>query len=179
MPRRQIAQAAAPRQAWREPYFWMVWGIPGLTILAGLSTWWIAAQRVDSDVSRDYSAQGMAINRILDREQHARDLGIGATISVSDQGHFSIRLTSNGPLPEAVLLVLTHPVRAELDRRIALAIQPDGSYAAASNTAPEPAPIAASRWTVAVETPQWRLVGQRLPIRTGEPVVLPLVMKPS
>ena len=174
-----IAKASAPRPAWREPYFWMVWGIPGLTIIAGLTTWWIAAQRLDSDVSRDYSAQGLAVNRVLEREQRARELDIGASISVSDQGQFSVSLRSNSPLPEAVLLILTHPVRAELDRRIALAIQPDGSYAAASHTTAEALHTATGRWTLAVESPQWRLVGQSLTLKAGEPVTLPVARKPS
>jgi hypothetical protein len=174
-----IAPAPAARKAWREPYFWMVWSIPGLTIVAGLFTWWIAAQRQDSDVSRDYSAQGLVINRVLEREQRARELDIGASIAVSDQGKFSVRLRSNSPLPEAVLLILTHPVRAELDRRIALAIQPDGSYASASHTTAEALHTATGRWTLAVESPQWRLVGQGLTLKAGEPVALPVARKTS
>ena len=169
-----IAPAPAARKAWREPYFWMVWGIPGLTIVAGLFTWWIAAQRQDSDVSRDYSAQGLVINRVLEREQRARALGISASVLVSDQCQFSLRLKSAGPLPDAVLLIRTHPVRAELDRRIALAIQPDGSYAAAAHMAANALPDSTGLWTVAVESPQWRLVGKRLTLKAGEPVMLPV-----
>ena len=33
----------AVRPPWREPLVWMVWGIPALTVVAGLFTWWIAS----------------------------------------------------------------------------------------------------------------------------------------
>ncbi len=173
MPSHPIDPGPAPRPAWREPYFWMVWGIPGLTIVAGLLTWWIAAQRLDSDVSRDYSAQGLAVNRVLEREQRARELGIGATVSVSDQGQFSVRLQTSSPRPDALMLLLTHPVRAELDRRLPLAIQPDGSYAETAPTVAQALPDPTHRWAVAIESQAWRLAAKRLSLKAGEQVVLP------
>ncbi|MCX7202154.1 MAG: FixH family protein [Burkholderiales bacterium] len=73
----QTASSAPPsntvtRPAWKEPLVWLVVGIPGLTIVAGLVTWWIAAQRADSDVADDHYRRGLAINRVLEREEAAR-----------------------------------------------------------------------------------------------------------
>ena len=175
---------------------WMVVGIPGLTIVAGLVTWWIAAQRADSDVADDHYKRGLAINRVLEREEAARVQGIRAVITAPDSGERSapqVRLQGPALLPEAITVQLTHPVSAAQDRRFALAIQPDGSYrlpvdlprseqraeaaATSAGRAGSPAQSAtwptSGHWTVSVETAQWRLSGQQISLSRGASVSLP------
>jgi hypothetical protein len=149
----------APRPPWREPLVWLVFGIPGLTIVAGFVTWWIAAQRADSNVVEDYYKQGLAINRSLERESHARDRGLVAEVSLHGANDLRVRLSGAGEMPASVTVLLVHPVRAEQDRRLRLDRQPDGSYRTVSPL------VGAGTWGFTVETPDWRLANRRVVLR--------------
>lgn len=203
----QTASSAPPsdtvtRPPWKEPLVWLVVGIPGLTIVAGLVTWWIAAQRADSDVADDHYRRGLAINRVLEREEAARAAGIRAVIlapQADTDRTPQVRLEGRGPLPEVITVQLTHPVHAQEDRRFELFIQPDGSYrtptmpqaddkaaheqrSGAPTVAAHPSGPHAMRsarwpasgqWNLTVETPQWRLAGQHIGLRPGMTLTLP------
>jgi hypothetical protein len=145
---------APPRPAWREPLVWMVWGIPGLTVVAGLFTWWIAAQRADSNVAEDWYKRGMTINRSLERETRAQTLGLTAELRLADEHDLRLRL-DGGAAPASVTVLLTHPVRAEQDRHLSLARQPDGSYRIVSPR------VAAGTWGVSIEAEDWRIATRR------------------
>jgi len=154
------------RPARREPLVWLVVGIPALTVVAGFVTWWIAAQRADSDVADDHYKRGLAINRTLEREQAAQGAGLGARVEVGQDKAIAVRLQANAEtsLPEAVQLVLTHPVQAAQDRRILLLPGADGLYRSA--TAVETQGFE-GHWGLALEGPGWRLSGARLALKTG------------
>jgi hypothetical protein len=150
------------RPAWREPLVWMVVGIPAATIVAGLFTWWIAAQRADSNVAEDWYKRGMAINRSLERESKAQALGLHARLSMPAEHDLRVVLT--GPpaaLPPTVTVTLTHPVRAEQDRKLSLDRQADGAYRTVS---PQVLP---GHWGVAIEAQDWRIAARRITLREG------------
>jgi hypothetical protein len=149
----------APRPPWREPLFWMVWGIPALTIVAGIVTWWIAAQRADSNVAEDYYKRGLAINRSLERDSRAAERGVSARVELLGDHDLRVRLADGGVPPRSVTVLLTHPVRAEQDRRLTLDRQPDGSYRVVSPLA------AAGTWGIAIEADDWRLAARRVLLR--------------
>lgn len=151
------------RPAWREPLVWMVVGIPAATAVAGLFTWWIAAQRADSNVAEDWYKRGMAINRSLERESKAQQLGLTARLSLPDE--HDLRLVLGGPasaLPPTVTVTLTHPVRAEQDRKLSLDRQADGTYRTVS---PQ---VAAGNWGLAIEAQDWRVTARRITLRQGD-----------
>jgi hypothetical protein len=153
-----------PRPPWREPLVWMVFGIPGLTVVAGLFTWWIAAQRADSNVAEDWYKRGVTINRSLERESRAQARGLAATLHLADVHDLRLRLRGEGPLPASVSVLLTHPVRAEQDRRLSLDRQPDGSYRTVS-------PLAgAGHWGLAIEAEDWRIAVRRITLAPGDPI---------
>ncbi|MFZ9406456.1 MAG: FixH family protein [Burkholderiaceae bacterium] len=154
------------RPAHREPLVWLVVGIPALTVVAGLFTWWIAAQRADSDVADDHYKRGLAINRILEREQAAQRAGLGARIEVTDSRGLELRLKAapGTSLPEALQVVLTHPVQASQDRRLLLVPAAGGVYRSMSTievTGFE------GHWGLALEGEGWRLAGARLALQSG------------
>ncbi|MFN9771303.1 MAG: FixH family protein [Burkholderiales bacterium] len=151
-----------PRPPWREPLFWLVWGIPALTVVAGIVTWWIAAQRADSNVAEDWYKRGMAINRSLERESRAQALGLRAELALSGEHDLRLRLDGDtAGLPPAVTVVLTHPVRAEQDRHLTLDRQADGSYRTVS---PQ---VGAGSWTVSIEAQDWRIAARRATLVPG------------
>lgn len=159
------APSTAPRPAWKEPLVWMVWGIPALTVVAGLTTWWIAAQRADSDVADDHYRRGLAVNRVLQREERARMVGVEAEVNLSASAGPGVRLGGLARPPEALVLLLTHPVSKDQDRRVALAIQPDGSYRPQDATSPAQAMPVGGNWNIALEGDDWRLVMQRVSLQ--------------
>lgn len=147
------------RSPWREPLVWMVWGIPALTVVAGLFTWWIAAQRADSNVAEDYYKRGMAINRALERDTRALERGLSAEVALRGEHDLQVRLSGRGALPASVTVLLVHPVRAEQDRRLTLDRQPDGAYRIVS-------PLAGpGAWGLTVEAQDWRLTTRRVVLK--------------
>lgn len=150
------------RPAWREPLVWMVVGIPAATIVAGLVTWWIAAQRADSNVADDWYKRGMAINRSLERESKAQALGLRAELAMPAEN--DLRVVLSGPasaLPPTITVTLTHPVRAEQDRKLSLDRQADGTYRTVS---PQ---VTAGHWGLAIEAQDWRIAARRITLRDG------------
>ena len=154
------------RPGWREPLFWMVWGIPALTIVAGLLTWWIAAQRADSNVAEDWYKRGLTINRSLERETRAQALGLRAELVLAGEHDLRLRLSGDAA-PPSLTVLLTHPIRAEQDRRLTLERQPDGGYRTV-----DPA-VAAGTWGVAIEADDWRLAVRRTTLGPDAPLRVP------
>jgi hypothetical protein len=155
---------ASVRPPWKEPLVWLVVGIPAATVVAGLATWWIAAQRADSNVAEDWYKRGLTINRSLERESRALALGLRAEVSLAGTHDLRVRLEGDGPLPDTIAVVLTHPVRAEQDRRLSLDRQPDGGYRIVS-------PLAgAGHWGLSIEAQDWRIAARRVTLRDGETV---------
>ena len=151
------------RPAWREPLFWLVWGIPALTVVAGLVTWWIAAQRADSNVAEDWYKRGVTINRSLERETRAQALGLRAELTLAAEHDLRLRLDGDAS-PARVSVTLVHPVRAEQDRHLSLDRQPDGSYRIVSPR------VAAGTWGVSVEADDWRIATRRAPLGPDRPL---------
>lgn len=149
------------RPAWREPLVWMVVGIPALTVVAGLFTWWIAAQRADSNVAEDWYKRGVAINRSLERESRAQALGLRAELTLAADNDLRLRLSGDAVLPPTVTVLLTHPVRAEQDRRLSLDRQPDGTYRTVSPL------VASGNWGVSIEAQDWRIAARRVVVQPG------------
>jgi hypothetical protein len=161
----ETPMSAAPldavRPPWREPLVWMVWGIPALTVVAGIFTWWIAAQRADSNVAEDYYKRGMAINRSLERDARALERGLSAEVALRGEHDLQVRLSGAGTPPASITVLLVHPVRAEQDRRLTLDRQADGSYRVVS-------PLAGpGTWGLTVEAEDWRLTTRRAVLQSG------------
>jgi hypothetical protein len=152
-----------PPPAWHEPLVWLVFGIPALTVVAGLITVWIAVQRADSNVAEDYYKRGLAINRSLEREARAQALGLVAEVSLTADRVLTVRLSGKVSPPESIMLTLTHPVHAEQDRRVVLQRGTDGLYRGST------APIAGVAWDLAIESQDWRMTARHLRLPDGVP----------
>lgn len=137
------------RPWYREPWPWIVMAPPAAAVLAGIATIWIAVASADGLVAEDYYRQGLALNKVIAREERARRLGITASMQVS-AGRIRVRL--EGAQPEALFVHLAHRTRAGFDQRLRLA-RVDGRYVA------EMAPLAPGGWRAFIEDPQgrWRI----------------------
>lgn len=123
---------------------------PAAAIVAGAAALWLAVATADGLVAEDYYRQGLAINRVLEREEAAARLGVEAEISF-EPGKMSVRL--KGDSPEVLFAHLAHATRAGHDLRLRLARVPGGRYEAALT------PLPPGRWRIALEDAQgrWRV----------------------
>jgi hypothetical protein len=136
---------------YRHRWPWLLMSGPAAVLIAGAVTTWIAFASADGLVAEDYYKQGMAVNKLLAREQHARALGISLEATLSPS-RISIEL--RGAAPEALFVHLAHSTRAGHDQRLRLAPTQPGLYEAELPALP------AGRWHIVVEDPRasWRIV---------------------
>lgn len=135
---------------YRERWPWLLMAGPAAVLVAGGFTSWIAFSSADGLVADDYYKQGLAVNRVLAKEDAARRLGISAEVRLA-AGEIAVRLT--GEHPPALFVQLAHATRAGLDVRLRLAPGPDGAYRA------ELAPLAPGHWQIVIEDARgsWRI----------------------
>ena len=105
-----MSKAMHSSKPWyREPWPWILMSGPAAVLVAGSATMWLAFASTDSLVAEDYYKRGLAINRVLAREEAARRLGIRAELQLSP-GKISVAL--QGEAPEALFAQLAHATRA-------------------------------------------------------------------
>jgi hypothetical protein len=129
---------------------------PAAVVVAGLVTYWIAATTFDGMVVDDYYKQGLAINKVLERDRAATRLGLGADVALAGGGHRVRVVPAGGGLrsEQRLRLRLAHPAHADLDQDIALERAGDAYEAALQ-------PLRPGRWSVILEdeAKSWRLMG--------------------
>ena len=92
---------------------------PGVVVVASFITLYLAVKSNDGLVAEDYYKQGLAINRVLDRETQARSLGISAKAAFSSD-RVVVDLKSSADLPSGIRVTLAHPTRAGMDQSVLL-----------------------------------------------------------
>lgn len=135
---------------YRHRWPWIIMAGPAAVVLAGAATIWIAFATADGLVAEDYYKQGLAINKVIAREEEARKLGVAADLSLAG-GRILVNLRNDDP--PAVFVHLAHGTRAGHDQRLRVARTAAGTYEAELPALP------AGRWRVAIEDPQgrWRI----------------------
>lgn len=136
---------------YRERWPWLLMSGPAAVLVAGAITAWIAFTSADGLVAEDYYKQGLAINKVLKREEAARRLGISAEIILQPG---KLRVELKGEKPQAIFVHLAHATRAGHDLRLRLVRSPSGAYESALP------PLPRGRWRIVLEDPggRWRLV---------------------
>lgn len=154
------------RPWYREPFVWMLIGLPFVAVVYSLYTAYLAYATRDGLVVDDYYQKGKEINRVIDRDHAAARLGLRAALELEPRrDEVAVRLSARHgvTLPEFIDLRWLHATRAGFDRRERLTRQRDGSYRADLPT------LAPGHYYVQLEAQDWRLLGSlRVPaeIRT-------------
>ncbi len=145
------------RPWYKHAWLWLVIALPLSAVIAGVSTFFIAANDPDSLVVDEYYKKGLAINEVLDSEQQARDLGLRAHIELSGD---KLRLNLEGVQPEQVVVKFIHPTRSQFDREIVLSHSGEGLYDGAELDG-----LSSVAWYVHIEDSEgnWRLQGRYNP----------------
>ena len=149
-----MTAVTAGRPWYREPWVWLVIGVPASAVIAGIVMLIIAIVSFDGLVADDYYKRGLEINQDLRREQAAAAVGLTASIERGD-GRLIVTLEASDPdfdYPDMVEVGLYHATRNGIDQRVLAYYLEERRYAAAI---PELAP---GRWNVGVSTPDWRVV---------------------
>lgn len=150
-----------------NPVLWLVIALPALAVVAGTTTYYLAATRGDRELPADYHWEGQSFDRDEARIALAGSLGLAAQVQV-DAAAGRCEVTLPAPAGDRVALELTHPTDASLDRRLGL-VREGGSarYGAAC------APLPAAHWWVQVADAggTWLLRG-RVQGNLAEPATL-------
>lgn len=112
---------------YREPWPWLLMAGPAATIVAGLFTLVLAYRTEDGLVADDYYKQGLAINRVLKRDERARELNLSAVSSFSGE-RVRVVLRDAREAPQELRLLLIHPTRGGRDRSVSLTTTAPGVY---------------------------------------------------
>ena len=163
-------KAPSPHAWYRQPIMWLVVGVPLSAVLFGIVMISLAVSGKDGLVVDDYYKRGLEINRSLERDRFAAQLGLEARVKLEpERRRVLVDLTWPAPdsRPERIELSFLHATREGQDRRILLRGDGRGRY---SGDLP---PLVAGRWYVRVATDRWRLQSAvKLPLPADSPLLL-------
>jgi hypothetical protein len=146
---------------WYKQFWpWFLIAIPASSVVGGFATLFIALRDPDALVTDDYYRVGLAVNRDLERDTRAVQLGVSAHLAL-DPRNRTVRVTLHSLKPlgtEGLRLALVHPTRAGHDVHVTLTGDGSGAF-----VGPLQIPLKGD-WRVIIEPGDraWRLEG-RLP----------------
>ena len=149
--------ADLPRPWHHEPFVWMIISFPLTAVIAGFVTLYLAIDSYDGLVVDDYYKRGLEINRLLDREQLATDLGLAMDVHIEPNlGNVEIDISARQlvDFPARISGTLTNATKPGLDQALAFKQQSGGRYRAYSQ------PLGVGRWHLIVSTEAWRVIKQ-------------------
>ena len=157
---------------YREPWPWIIMAGPAAVVVAGIATAVIAWTHQDALVADDYYKRGLAINRVLAREETASRLGLTASVALGADGtrvRVTLRSASDGPGTAPMsppILRFIHPTRDGADQDVTLRVLAPGVFEGSMR------PLSGAHWQVQLGDAAgvWRLSG--LLRRQDEGVVL-------
>ncbi|MEX2963198.1 FixH family protein [Microbulbifer sp. TYP-18] len=104
---------------YREPWLWLVMAPLVLVVLVTLVMVSIAVRYADDTVSDTYYKDGLMYHYTAEQDEKARQLGLAGLLQFEGQA-VTLELNGDFDLPPQLLLTLSHPVEANLDRNILL-----------------------------------------------------------
>lgn len=144
------------RPWYKERWPWFLMAGPGIVIIAGIITVWLAVVSNDGLVTDDYYKQGLAVNQSLQRDHNAGSLGLqGDVMRAGGNVRLLLRAEGDAGLPSEIILKLAHPTRAGQDQLVKMNLEGQGFYSG------KLAAEVSGRWLVSIEDPagKWRLQG--------------------
>ena len=117
------------QQPWyRDRWPWLLAIMPTSAVIMGFTFLWLAIKTDDGLVSDDYYKDGLAINRIVERDEAASKFHVNAIVKL-DGSIVSLQLAGNLPnMPDSLQLTLSHPTRKGFDHSILLTRNQVGNY---------------------------------------------------
>lgn len=150
---------------YKEPWLLLVAGGPLVVVLASLYTGMLAMRGADKVVAEDYYKQGLMINKDIQRDAKARELGLSAVITLDQAaGRLTMLLSGNQTLPDTVQLSLASSGAkvtsvTEVIRRLTMQQVAPGKYQGELTVPAKSSLNTVKLLHVKVETTEWRLTG--------------------
>ena len=143
----------------KEPWFWVVVGLPAVVVLACFYMLYLAISTNDGVVSDDYYKEGLAINQDLRRDDKARAYGLVGELVLAD-GSAKLRLRSNEQVAQSLsgqplALFLQNLGAPERDQNLTL-LPVAGEIGTWRAVIPEMP--SKGHWQIQVQTSEWRLM---------------------
>lgn len=108
--------------ALRNPVFVLAWALPAVAVVASLITLFITLRNPDGQLPEQYHWEGFQLDRDFSRAAKAAQLGVNAKVSgLNRTGRCELRLRMNGAAPDALVLMLAHATRADIDQQVSFA----------------------------------------------------------
>jgi len=115
----------------RYPLVWMMLAIPFSAVIMGVVMIWLAVDTDDGLVADDYYKQGLEINRVIERDKKAAELGLSAIIEFDNSARIIRIQFDKGSLeffPKSLPLQLQHATRENSDIAVLLDHGMDNQY---------------------------------------------------
>jgi|AntRauTorcE11898_2_1112593.scaffolds.fasta_scaffold29211_2 hypothetical protein len=147
-------------QPWYKQFWpWFLIGLLLSSITFSLIYLALSIRYYDGSISGDYYERGLAINEQLAKQEHARELGLSASLLVDDHTGDVVIDLAGERRPERLHLTLIFPTDSDFDRELTLEHVREGRYV---TTLDEPL---RHRWYLqlqpeAGENAEWRLTGE-------------------
>lgn len=116
------------RPWYKEPYVWMLIGIPTSSVLICTLLITLAVNKKDSLVRDNYYKDGLAINQELEWDRKAVALDLRLQVSVTDNLAEIKILNTRKELPNTLSLKLSHPTLVGKDRDSMLQLTANKTY---------------------------------------------------
>lgn len=137
--------------AHRQLWFWLIWVIPAIAVVASITVIVLAFSNQDSVVRDDWYKEGKAINQNIARDTAAQRLDQQAAIHLDDVTGEILATLKQASTEDHLTLVLSHPTQIEHDQTLTLKRNEEGRYIGHLSQALE------GRFYVELGTPEWRL----------------------
>ncbi|OHX17116.1 nitrogen fixation protein FixH [Chromobacterium amazonense] len=152
--------AQHPARPWyKEPWPWILFGLPAVSVVVGIFFLMAAIKSDDGLVTDDYYKKGKAINMELRRDKAAAQMGLSAQLMLGSDGR-SLRLVtaSKVKLPDTLSLRMVHPAQDDFDQSAEMTMAGPNLY---QGILAQPL-VTANHWYVLVEDhdKKWRIQGE-------------------
>ncbi len=119
--RLQPNEASSMNRPWyKEPYVWMLIGIPLSSVIFGAFFITKAMTTKDTLVRDNYYKDGLAINQEMKWDQEAKNLGLHFEVSVNGNTATAKQLMSRLDAPTIIQLKFSHPTLKDKDLDVLL-----------------------------------------------------------
>lgn len=160
-----LTQPAKADRWYKEPWLLLVAGGPAIVVCASIFTGIVAMRGADNVVAEDYYKQGLMINKDIQRDAHARALGLEANVQLDVVTEKVIlNLKGNSSLPDSLQISFASATEDktsvnEIVRRLRLVQTEPGHYEASLRSGTGIASTTTKLIHVKIETTDWRLTG--------------------
>lgn len=142
------------KPAHRQLWFWLIWVIPAIAVIASVTVIVLAFSNQDSVVRDDWYKEGKAINQNIARDKEAIQMDQQAIVHMDElTGEIVVSLKQKSA-ENTLTLAFSHPTQVEKDQTLTLKRDDQGRYLGHLDHALE------GRFYIELGSSHWRLRGE-------------------